>query len=391
LNTLYPDCTHAVTVPVCYKTQHNIGWVRLGVWILVPTIIALLMMLLISGYLSRKQQQSLDHARQLRKQRSVELGEERRRCRQISVQHQAVQQELDERVATEAQRVERAARRLSVQYINAHLAANPQLAGQVPSPRSPHDVVAALPSPRAFQQPLAAVKSRGGLVGGARSLWDAVHSVVRSSSTRPSQRESSRSSSRLHVSARTMADSTATGALPISELAVGEISAAEDGGVVLDIERSYSDAEADGADASEGEGDAGSRVASGRRERGLSRLVKTISQPRMSALAKGESKPMLEPDERDGEDVAAAPTELGRRRRGQPERLVHDALGGRAGGRASRLHRLRRGWRAAEHHEGVHAAQSSSLLVGGRSRSIEHALPGLHTRGHGARVLQDAA
>ena len=37
LNTLYPDCSHALTgSPVCFKSDHNIGWVRLAVWLGTP-------------------------------------------------------------------------------------------------------------------------------------------------------------------------------------------------------------------------------------------------------------------------------------------------------------------------------------------------------------------
>ena len=36
LNTLYPDCSHALSAPVCFKSDHNIGWVRLAVWLGTP-------------------------------------------------------------------------------------------------------------------------------------------------------------------------------------------------------------------------------------------------------------------------------------------------------------------------------------------------------------------
>ena len=37
LNTLYPDRSHALTgSPVCFKSDHNIGWVRLAVWLGTP-------------------------------------------------------------------------------------------------------------------------------------------------------------------------------------------------------------------------------------------------------------------------------------------------------------------------------------------------------------------
>ena len=45
LATLYPDCSgQGVSAAVCHKVNHNIGVVRIAVYVLVPTILALLVM-----------------------------------------------------------------------------------------------------------------------------------------------------------------------------------------------------------------------------------------------------------------------------------------------------------------------------------------------------------
>ena len=43
LYRLYPDCALRPTEPVCFKASHNIGLVRLGVYVLIPIILALVL------------------------------------------------------------------------------------------------------------------------------------------------------------------------------------------------------------------------------------------------------------------------------------------------------------------------------------------------------------
>ena len=65
LHVLYPDCTHAVTTPVCFKLQHNIGWVRLGSYIGLPAVVALVITLLLNGCVRKHQLHRLRSAHNL--------------------------------------------------------------------------------------------------------------------------------------------------------------------------------------------------------------------------------------------------------------------------------------------------------------------------------------
>ena len=325
LNVLYPDCSHAITTPVCYKFEHNIGYVRpprhptlatpchnshkplspvdwepspplssqvrLGVWVLFPTLLAMLAMLLISGYLSHKQQQSLDTARALRKVRSAELVQEQKAHRRLSVQHQQVQQELADREQTEAGRVEQRARRLSVQYINNHLAANPHLASEVPAPSSSADLEAVPPLP-----PCAA-KSRGGWGG----LTEMMSQVMSSAIPRGESRRRSSVGARVtDPSVRFEAAVTAESSTPLEE------DDAEDdlGAVMAAVEEAIMSpptgtgtgdhAEEEGHEAGApgasrvSLGGAGCSGAAAK----LGRLVKQMSRP--SSVVKVESTPILD-------------------------------------------------------------------------------------------------
>ena len=64
LNALYPDCSHTVaSTPVCTRSRIYLGWVRLGIFIFTPVILALLVAALLSlitqrHHLSRVQELS---------------------------------------------------------------------------------------------------------------------------------------------------------------------------------------------------------------------------------------------------------------------------------------------------------------------------------------------
>lgn len=48
LNALYPDCSHAMSEPVCTRSRIYLGWVRLTIFIFTPIILALLMAMVLS-------------------------------------------------------------------------------------------------------------------------------------------------------------------------------------------------------------------------------------------------------------------------------------------------------------------------------------------------------
>jgi hypothetical protein len=126
LNTLYPDCTHSISTPVCDKTAHNIGWVRLGVWVIVPVIISMLILICIFSYASRRQIQRLDSQILQRMQRSQQLAEAKNHGERIQAAHIQAKKELKEQKRTEKVRIEREARRLSQVYIRQSIAAPPK-------------------------------------------------------------------------------------------------------------------------------------------------------------------------------------------------------------------------------------------------------------------------
>ena len=48
LNALYPDCSHAMSTPVCTRSRVYLGWIRLCIFIFAPIILALLVAALLS-------------------------------------------------------------------------------------------------------------------------------------------------------------------------------------------------------------------------------------------------------------------------------------------------------------------------------------------------------
>ena len=64
--TLYPDCSGegtTITTPVCHKVQHNIGWVRITVYVLCPLIITFLCVISCSSIVHSYQKDELEKAR----------------------------------------------------------------------------------------------------------------------------------------------------------------------------------------------------------------------------------------------------------------------------------------------------------------------------------------
>lgn len=105
LNTLYPTCEHAMQQPVCFKSSHNIGWVRLGVYVLVPILIALVVAILIGSCTQKNQVRRIKSARQLIRQKSSELGHAARRVTLANAQAADAIERLEIQIATEDSRV----------------------------------------------------------------------------------------------------------------------------------------------------------------------------------------------------------------------------------------------------------------------------------------------
>lgn len=118
LNVLYPDCSHATSVPVCDKVAYNIGWVRLSVWVIAPILLALAFMICLFGVTSHHQNKRLDQQIRLRMKRSQDLLISEQQKKEAERKHQLVTTAYRKQVATESERIEREARRRSLQMFN---------------------------------------------------------------------------------------------------------------------------------------------------------------------------------------------------------------------------------------------------------------------------------
>ena len=59
LNWLYPACEGVFTVPTCFKSARNIGWLRLFCWVVLPLLITLVFLLLLIACVKRHQRAQL--------------------------------------------------------------------------------------------------------------------------------------------------------------------------------------------------------------------------------------------------------------------------------------------------------------------------------------------
>ena len=128
LNVLYPSCTHSFSTPVCDKVNYNIGWVRLGVWIVAPMLLAMLLLICIFSHASGKQNARLDEQIKQRRRRSVELNSANSDIANLTKSQEMLEGELKKQKKTEAQRiqmeVERELNKRTKKLIREHRAAN---------------------------------------------------------------------------------------------------------------------------------------------------------------------------------------------------------------------------------------------------------------------------
>jgi len=70
IQTLYPDCAMSVTTPVCYRVNLNLGFVRISVFVLVPTLIALGCVILMQAMIQYHNREELrEHKIELKQKR----------------------------------------------------------------------------------------------------------------------------------------------------------------------------------------------------------------------------------------------------------------------------------------------------------------------------------
>ena len=61
--TLYPDCSdHGISQVVCHKVSHNIGVVRIAVYVLVPMVLTLIVMMCCAGYMNEHNNEDAEDA-----------------------------------------------------------------------------------------------------------------------------------------------------------------------------------------------------------------------------------------------------------------------------------------------------------------------------------------
>ena len=118
LNVLYPDCSHATSVPVCDKVAYNIGWVRLGVWVIAPILLALAFLICVFGITSHQQNKRLDQQIKLRMKRSQDLIIVEREKEEAERKQKLVTTAYRKQLASESQRIEREAKRRSLEMFD---------------------------------------------------------------------------------------------------------------------------------------------------------------------------------------------------------------------------------------------------------------------------------
>jgi len=111
LNTLYPTCGPVISdFPSCYPVRHNIGWVRVMIYVLLPGLAAMIFMLCIGSYFQKEAAHRLNSARNLLHKKSIfvrqahEEGElHRMRAEQALATLQAHRETEEARVEMEVQ------------------------------------------------------------------------------------------------------------------------------------------------------------------------------------------------------------------------------------------------------------------------------------------------
>lgn len=115
LNTLYPDCKTSISLPVCFKTPHNIGWVRFFVWSVCPVIVMLLLLAALNNRIRKFQLKRYGSAIQVANRRAEALRSERSSNRKLKAKlarstqmaEEEAKARAEQQISTVRQRVER--------------------------------------------------------------------------------------------------------------------------------------------------------------------------------------------------------------------------------------------------------------------------------------------
>ena len=113
LQTLYPDCDTGLATPVCYKTVQNIGWVRLAVYILLPTLACLAFIVALGHFCQRRTQRKLKQARGEVHSRNQQISQFSRTIDGLQRENLDLHASITRMSASEMVRVETKARALT--------------------------------------------------------------------------------------------------------------------------------------------------------------------------------------------------------------------------------------------------------------------------------------
>ena len=106
LYRLYPDCALRPTEPVCFKASHNIGLVRLGVYVLIPIILALGLSTCLGAYTQLYQMARLKSFQAKMRRKASSLGRAQLDVERESKRAKIAERQLEEQRATEDARVD---------------------------------------------------------------------------------------------------------------------------------------------------------------------------------------------------------------------------------------------------------------------------------------------
>ena len=116
LNVLYPSCSHTFSTPVCDKVAYNIGWVRLGVWILMPLLCCVAFLVCIFSYASHKQNKRLDQQIRTRMAHSVALQGAKMELSDLKKSSNVLKRDLEEQKLSEAERIRQEVERVLAKH-----------------------------------------------------------------------------------------------------------------------------------------------------------------------------------------------------------------------------------------------------------------------------------
>ena len=121
INVLYPACSHAISEPVCYKVNHNIGWLRLLTNVGSPVLASTFAVLLLAAWVRRHHLKVLDRARHLAKAASRDLKSARGHAHRHRAEVRKLEKQLKDQQLTEKSRVEAQAQAIGNDIAREHI------------------------------------------------------------------------------------------------------------------------------------------------------------------------------------------------------------------------------------------------------------------------------